>query len=430
MIGKMLPPFRLCGARLVPALVAALLFLPLRAMGQLDSKGYPVTNPNWQMLVTDAGYADLALDKRPGFEGREYLSGEWAAAIQYTVDGNQVGPIWLQKQWYYPDWESNSNFNTVEAPVHPANPPKNASGLDVFQSTINNGVVRVLITYEMVNSNTGIAQGTTRKSTPGAGSSILSDQYVFKQTYQITNISNKNLTNIRLFQFLHGLESTKCLYDDRLYPGAMSEYRYDITQQGDSFGTDIRDGSLVTHHDTITLHSKVQPSAWEAGYYGKMGGVDDHVEGKPSVGVHLSVEANNLNNVDYFEPPEGQWVGGAQRYELGNLASNASVTFDVLFTIHTTTEVTSGGANVKVRSLQKIPNNKLRLEFEETTGGPFAFILFKSTNVTTPAVQWLPQSLPYNFSAQTPGIFWFEIPIAANEPRAFFRVQAVPNGGG
>jgi hypothetical protein len=417
MNGKPLSLFRLCGA----CLLAAHLYMPLTAKGQMTSEGYPVENPDWQMLVTDWGYADLALDKRPGFVGREYLSGEWAAAIHYTGGSNPSGPIWFQKQWFFPDWVSNSNF-TLETPFAPGTPPMNASGLPVFQSTIRNKDVRVLITYEMLDSATGIAQGTTPKSTAGAGSSILSNRYVFKQTYRITNVSGGSLTNIKLFQLLHGLECTKCLYDDRLYSGAMSEYRYDITQQGSSFGTDTRSGAFVEHHDTITLHSKVQPSAWETGYYGKLG-VDDHIEGKPSIGVHLKVEANNLNNLDFFEPPEGQWVGGAQRYDLGNLAANASATIDVLFTIHTTTEVKSAGGDVKVSNLQKMANGNLRLEFKESTGNPFFFILHKSTD---PAALWMPQPLEFNFSPQTPGIFWFEIPIVPSEPRAFYRVQAFP----
>jgi hypothetical protein len=423
MSGKLLPPLRLCGARLLPVLLAALFVLPLTAKCQLASEGYPVISPDWQMDVTDWGYADLALDNRPGFVGREYLSGEWAAAVHYSGGSNPAGPVWLQPQWFFPDWVSNSNF-TVQTAFAPGTPPTNASGLPVFQSTIQNKDVRVLITYEMLDSATGIAQGTTARSTAGAGSSILSDRYVFKQTYRITNISGGNLTNLRLFQLLHGLECTKCFYDDRLYPGAMSEYRYDITQQGDSVGVDSRTGETVLHHDTITLHSKVQPSAWETGYYGKVG-VDNHAEGKPSIGVHLKVEANNLNNLDFFAPVEGQWVAGAERYDLGNLAANASATIDVLFTLHTTTEVTSSGLNVKVRSLQKMPNGQLRLEFEETTGNNAAFILFKTTDVSA-AVQWLPQGLPYNTSAQTPGIFWFEIPIVPGEPRAFYRIQAFP----
>src|SRR5262245_60407250 len=142
MNGKPIPP-----CRLRAALLSLLIYVPMAAQGQLPSEGYPVNSPNWQMLVTDWGYADLALDGRPGFQGREYLSGEWAAAIHYAGGSNPAGPVWFQGQWFYPDWMSNSNF-TLETPFAPGTPPTNASGLPVFQSTIKNKDVRVLITYE------------------------------------------------------------------------------------------------------------------------------------------------------------------------------------------------------------------------------------------------------------------------------------------
>ena len=63
----------------IPLLLAAVLG-PAAARGQLVSSGFPVSNPDWQILLTDWGYADLAFDLRPGFVGREYLSGEWAGA--------------------------------------------------------------------------------------------------------------------------------------------------------------------------------------------------------------------------------------------------------------------------------------------------------------------------------------------------------------
>ena len=40
-----------------------------------------IANAEWGALMTPEGYSDVVLDLRPGFEGREYLSGEWGAAI-------------------------------------------------------------------------------------------------------------------------------------------------------------------------------------------------------------------------------------------------------------------------------------------------------------------------------------------------------------
>lgn len=35
-----------------------------------------VANPHWNITMTDGGYSDFLLDNTPGFQGREYLSGE------------------------------------------------------------------------------------------------------------------------------------------------------------------------------------------------------------------------------------------------------------------------------------------------------------------------------------------------------------------
>ena len=391
---------------------------------QLTSTGYPVVNPDWEIHVTDYGYADVALDMRPGFVGREYLSGEWAAAVFYAGGHNPVGPIWFQPQWFFPDWVSNSNFNVVQA-FAVANPasPLNSSGFTVYRSIIANLDVRVTMTYEMLDSATGIPQGTTPKSTPGAGSSLLSSRYVFKQTYRIENISGGTLTNLRLFQFLHGLHTSKSLYDDRSYTGAMSAYRYDNTQQGDSYSFDSRTGEIVQHHDTIAMHSQILPAAWEVGYYGKKG-VDSHTVGKPPVGVHLKVEANSLNNLDFFQPAEKGYVSGAMQFNTTSLAAGASITHDVLFTVQTTGEVKFSGAKVVVRDFKKSGNNFL-LDFQETVGGPLGFILHKSSNLALPLDQWETLALPYTIDFPQPGWRRFQIPFNAAERKAFYRIEAV-----
>jgi hypothetical protein len=394
------------------------------ASAQLDSSGFPVQNPDWEILVTEFGYADLALDRRPGFVGREYLSGEWAAAIFYGGGSNPPAPVWFQKQWFFPDWESNSTFE-VEKTFEIANPanPMNADGFTVYQSIIRNADVRVTITYEMLDSVTGIAQGNAAKSAGAAGAGVTSSRYVFRQTYRITNISGGPLTNVRLFQLMHGLEASKSVYDDRLYAGPMSAYRYDCTQQGDSLGFDLRSGAIVVHHDTITFHSDVAPAAWEAGYYGRLG-VDSHETGKPGVGVHLQVETNSLNGTDFFEPAEGGWVGGAQRFDHGNLPANGSVTQSVLFSVQTIDEVKFPGVNIVVHNVES-RGDKLFIEFEENSGAPVVFVLLKSTALDKPVAEWEILPLPFISDPQRPpGWLRFEPPINASEPEAFFRIQA------
>ena len=409
-----------CGAGFAVFLSAVL--CPLVARGQLASSGYPVSNPDWEILVTDYGYADLALDRRAGFVGREYLSGEWAAAVLYSGGQNPTNAIWFQPQWFFPDWVSDSNFG-VETPFGSTG-TNNASGFTAYRSVITNGNLRITLTYEMLDTATGIAQGTAPKSAGGAGSSLLSNRYVFRQTYRITNISGGTLTNIRLFQFLHGLEMGTSLYDDRLYGGAMSAYRYDITQQGQSYGFDSRTGEIVRHSDTLTFHAQMTPSAWEAGYYGKRG-VDSHVVGKPSTGVHLKVEANNLNtNIDYFAPAETRWVSGAQRFELGSLSAGGSVTLDVLLSLQTSYVVAFPGVNVVIRGLHKTTTNTFIIDFQEMIGGPVGFTLLRSTNVNlTPVSAWEQVPIPYFINVPQPGWRRYVAPVDPALPRCFYLIQ-------
>ncbi len=52
------------------ATVIVACYLPAQA-------GLTLANPDWSIILSDHGYADVLLDKTPGREGREYLSGEW-----------------------------------------------------------------------------------------------------------------------------------------------------------------------------------------------------------------------------------------------------------------------------------------------------------------------------------------------------------------
>ncbi len=411
--------------RLAPALLAACLW-PAGANGQLSSSGFPVTSPTWEILVTDWGYSDLALDRRPGFVGREFLSGEWAAAIFYSGGQNPRGPVWFQKQWFYPDWVSNSDFE-VEKPAALANPanPVNTNGFFVFQSAITNRDLRITMTYEMLDSVTGIAQGMAPRSMEGGGASLLSDRYVFRQTYRIENRSEGPLAGLRLFQFLHGLEMGVALYDDRDYGGWMGGYRYDLTQHGESAGFDTRSGQSVVHRDTLALHADREPGGWEAGYYGR-NGVDNHVLGKPGVGVHLSVEANTLNGRDWFAPPEEHWVSGAQVFDLGDLPPGAAVTQALLLTVHTSYVLRSAAVSLVIRGVQLTPTNTLVIDFEKTGGGTASFQLKRSASLSgVSASAWEPLPTPCQMHCQRIGWHRFVVPVDTNAVQSFFQIQPV-----
>jgi hypothetical protein len=310
------------------AAFALVISAPLHA--QMVDTPLTLENPHWNITLSSAGYSDLLLDNTPGSVGREYLSGEWAAAVRY----DSVAPTWLEPNFIFPDWTTNSNFSIVD-PIHEIG--TYADGLPIAESVIENGVLRITQRFEMLDTTLGIPMGTSPASS-ASGGSVKSNRYVLSHSYILTNISGNALTDVELFQFLHGLESTRSLYDNRLYAGRMDSYRYDITQRGQSGQVDPEGNQF---DDYIGFHSALEPVAVENGMFGTPD-VDDHAVGKPSVGTHLSVEAGTLNGIDFIEP--GLWVAGAQQYTLGTLAPEASVSHTVLLSILTGT-TTSGGDN-------------------------------------------------------------------------------------
>jgi hypothetical protein len=331
-------------AGVLPASLAVIIaLLPLRVSAQWLT----LANPHWNITLTDAGYSDFLLDNTPGFEGREYLSGEWGAAVAYQLaDGTVVSPLWLEKQFSFPDWVTDANFG-VKSPI--AQIGLNADNLPIAQSVLTNSHLEVTLRHEMLDTVTGTPMGTARASTAGAAASILSSRYVLKQTCTIKNISGGALSNVQLFQFLHGLHSQHGVYDNRAYSGALSNFQYDVTLVGiDPYAAGTNSSSAGLE-DFLGFQANVAPSALEIGHYGIEGnGMDDHVTGKPSEGVHLSVENNWLTppystrqGTDEFVPAE-RWVSGAQRWNLGALAAGQAVSLDIILSLLTGTRVTLG----------------------------------------------------------------------------------------
>ncbi len=183
---------------------------------------------------------------------------------------------------------------------------------------------------------------------------------------------------MQLFQLLHGLNSQRGLFDNRAYSGPLSSFQYDTTLAGvDAWAA----GAGAGLEDFITFHAPSAPTAHEIGYYGIEGnGVDNHGVGKPTDGVHLSIEDNwqtapynARQGTDLFQPPT-RWVGGAQRWELGNLAPNQSVSFDVVLSILTGTKVPAGpGSTGSCDGGSSVPGG-IDYEFEsvETEGTCFS----------------------------------------------------------
>lgn len=323
------------------AATLALMLGPGSAFGQ---GGLTLANPQWNITLTDSGFSDFLLDNTPGFEGREYLSGEWGAAIGYQVSGGaSVTAQWLEPKFLYPDWTTNSTFTVVSPLTQTA---LNADNLPIAESVIANPDLRITQRFEMLDTVTGTPMGTRAASAAGAGGFAHSNRYVMKHTYTVKNLTGAAVSNVRLFQLLHGLNSQRGVYDNRVYSGPLGNFNHDTTLAGvDAWAT----GAGAGLEDFIAFHAAAAPTAHEIGYYGIEGnGIDNHSIGKPTDGVHLSIEHDwqgapydSRQGTDSFAPPT-RWVGGAQRWELGNLAPGQEVSFDVLLSILTGTKVLPG----------------------------------------------------------------------------------------
>lgn len=401
------------------------------AQGPDQGPSLLIQNPDWEIVVTTAGYSDLLFDRREGFRKREFLSGEWAAAVCFDKGGETIPPTWLQKQWIAPDWVSNSDFELENSGAFAVLPDPNIYDFTIFRSSVTNDCLRVTITFEMidtvVDNPPGIEMGIRPKDSVEEGVSVTSSRYVLKQTYTFENISGQELNNFKFFQFLHGLESATAVYDDRDYGGPFAGYQYDITQEGDSFSFNTLNGDIVSHHDVIGFHADAMPSAYEVGYYGRPP-QDDHQVGKPEIGVHLSVEGDSLKNVDFFAPPETRWIGGAQRFELGTIPIDGSVTRDVLLSIQTSFQTLANVDEIEVSNLAITSGNILEIDIVDNLAPPgpipFGILLFKATEL----VPFLNENNQINYGPDFENPLWEQVavPLRSNGVRTWFEVPIQP----
>ena len=140
-----------------------------------------------------------------------------------------VAAEWLERNFVYPDWPTNSTFSVVSPLVQTG---VNADNLPIAQSVIANAHLEITQRFEMLDTVVGTAMGTTPASAGGAGTFLHSNRYVLKQTYTVKNIAGAAISNVQLFQLLHGLNSQRGVYDNRLYTGQLSNFRYDTTLAG------------------------------------------------------------------------------------------------------------------------------------------------------------------------------------------------------
>lgn len=355
-----------------------LLMLLLSSTGFAQSNNTCIASPEWGIFITDYGYADTMVDLRVeedlNFKGREYLSGEWGHAIAYNKSASSIGPTWLEPAFLFPEWTTNSNF-TVVSPI--ATVGTNSTGQTIYQSMIANSDIEITIQSEVIDTRSGIQQGMTPASAAiSSEAAVSSSRYLLRQTYSYQNISGETLSDIKVFQMLHSLSALVALYDDRIYPGISSSagpLGFDASHHFDStlVGKDTDSGSFIDpapcltapislqapaenvfHYDRLTLHSNIAPSHIDNFYFGDQGAGDNHIFGKPVFGSHINIEANSLNDLDFFDPGDSDypnspyfassfgettvadvWVATAQQHDLGSLTNGQSLSFSYLLSL-------------------------------------------------------------------------------------------------
>jgi hypothetical protein len=386
-------PPRNLGGRTALKLLILLTALVLPSWSRLvRAQGITLANPHWNIMLSDFGYSDFLLDNTPGFEGREYLSGEWGAAIAYQAEGGTAfAPRFLEPMFLFPDWPTLSTF-AVKSPL--AQLGLNNENLPIAQSIITNRHLEITLRHEMLDTVVGTPMGTTPASATATNWPLASSRYVLKQTATIRNLSGDAVSGVQFFQLLHGLQSQRGVYDNRAHAGPLSAFRFDVTQAGIDATAVGAGSSSAGLEDYIGFHASVAPTAFEIGYFGIEGnGVDDHAIGKPSEGVHLSIEANwqatpynQRQGTDYFAPTN-RWVAGAQRWDLGNLGPGQSVSLEVLLSLRTGTRVptgttVSGGCN----GGSSVPGG-LDYEFEDVSSDGSCFGEFATADAAEIAIR-------------------------------------------
>lgn len=424
-------PFMARSLGMVSAVLLFVLIYPSPSQGQFVFSGFPLMNRKFQILVSPYGYSDSLLDRRYGFKGREYLSGEWAAAVYYQGGHLSAATRWLTPMFVFPDFLTMGPNYGVELGFHIPNPliPTNIYGFTNYQSIITNGDLRITISYEMIdlgtNASLQLPIGLVAKSVGGAGSYLFSGRYVFKQTYKLANISGNTLNNVRFSQFLHTLEGTWGVYDDRSYGGGMPDYHHTVTLQGTSRSFNSKTLETVEHIDTVAFSARMAPWSYEMGLFGAADG-NDHQTGKPTNGVHLSVEANSLNGSDSIYTNKDAWVSGAMCFQIGTLTPNSIASVDLLLSVHTTSTVVYPPVNLVIRRSQMTSSNVILIDFQEMSNHPeLGFALFKSTNPVTPLAQWDYVPVGYQINAPMPGWNRFRAPINPMDRQNYYRVQGV-----
>lgn len=170
-----------------------------------DNYGYDQA-PHFYGVFDAAGFSDgIYWGYEPNhhpYSYHEVLSGEYGSAIFYDDISTEPNAMWLTNQFLFPNWTTNSDFDSFGASAwyDSSNPvPNNNTG----QSVIENDQVRVTIDYEVVDLGDGNSSPLSVRDANGQTGFVKSFQYLFLQTYTITNLQNSsNITGLEFYQML------------------------------------------------------------------------------------------------------------------------------------------------------------------------------------------------------------------------------------
>ncbi len=305
----------------------------------------------WEITLDSGGYSDVwhlkPVDGWHCVDGQhEVLSGEWAAAIYYDgIPNSGADPtappgtaVWLTPSFLGPTWTTNSSFAEVSHTAwdNQKNPASPGPWSDTGQSVITNGEVTIQIDYEIADLGSVFASPLGMKPGPETGQFALSSRYVLLQTYTITNVSARSLSNVEFYQMLHGHPGNEfgavvnTVYDSAPYPDpllaaynpfdpvhTLGSFRYDITQWNNMAAP----GASANWVDWISFSSTEEPTAVGNNFF--VGQVDLK---PPHPGAHWDVEARALNGLTalYGE------VAGVEMWTLGTLNPDDSVSVTVV----------------------------------------------------------------------------------------------------
>jgi hypothetical protein len=320
---------------LIAGLAGANTALPNRMGGDDRSPVQLLTSPTWEIALTDFGYSDY-LGYYRGYS-HEMLSGEWGGAVSYEMWDPAAGAwvpkfSWLDPEWIFPDWLTGSSFGVV-VPLTVSDTNADTY-IDHGYSEISNGDVLVKITHQFVDARTPMGLGL------GTGSSVISEQWILRENYELVAISPEPLRNINYYRFLHGhpsedfdgvdtyeeYDNAFYSYPDPVWPGQEC-YIHDITQWSGYGGNN---GGLGREY--IAFHSLQAPSGYGLGEYAGAG------VGKPAAGLHIDVENTDtlLNNHGLFGPTE---VAGAMRWFFCRMQEGDSNTIDLILSVGAEEEI-------------------------------------------------------------------------------------------